>query len=214
MSVVLRIDSDGDLTLQYGVAFRDKFVFRDFTTNFANHVLIETNGANATDTHVTAILSGNSIQYISGLGHGLYDRFTGHQGRVIWSQSTMDKLNGTVVHLLSCQTGGLLGRAMVNNGVAAFWGYTSNFSFPISNPTPTPLDSDPLPEMFLKMDAIIDRGILSCKDSDAIYNSVTKYVVTLLEQKSLTTSHRAMLIDNYVHLVCPSTRWGNSDVTI
>jgi len=97
---------------------------------------------------------------------------------------------------------------MVESGAVAFWGYTTNFVFFHRNPEPADLATDDLAEIFFRMDAIIDRGVLSGASSDEIHESITDYVAAVLPQ--LTDSmHRAQLLDNYVHLVCPSTTWGD-----
>jgi hypothetical protein len=214
MPDVLAIDPAWDLVTQYGDAFRKKFVFSNFKKTWANHNLFVLSGRSAAQPAVDNLLAANNVAYISAMGHGLYDSFTGHNNLPIWSaaQPLHPKLAGTIVHLLSCQTGGVLGRAMVQHGARAFWGYTVNFTFFHSNPPPAQLDQDTTPEPFLKMDCIIDRGILGSITADKIYNSVTQYWAQVYSQ--LPSYQRAVFLDNYVHLVCPATTWGSVGAVI
>jgi hypothetical protein len=103
---------------------------------------------------------------------------------------------------------------MVRQGVRAFWGYTVNFSFYRQSTPPQDLTTDSIAELFLRMDSIIDRGILSQKNAQEIYDSVTTYVATVYPQLKSKPLHQAVLLDNYVHLVCPVTVWGDASATL
>ncbi len=212
MGCVLRIDHDIDLANRYVQSFRAKLVFRNFQQDFPKHSVLEALNANATQKNVESILRTKQIDYISGAGHGRYEMFTGHDGNPIWdvSQNLAD-LKQKVVHLLSCETGAVLGRAIVFHGATAFWGYTVNFAFSHKSNPPS-LEDDDLAEAFLKMDTIIDRGILSGKRSDDIYTSMSKYVAQVAPQ--LTALDRGLLLDNFNHLACPVVTWGNGAAVI
>jgi hypothetical protein len=97
---------------------------------------------------------------------------------------------------------------MVSAGARAFWGYTTNFVFYHRDPVPDDLVADDLAAAFLTMDVIIDRGILVGKTAPEIYQSVTNYVANVLPQLK-TTAQRAVFLDNFAHLVCPATTWGD-----
>jgi hypothetical protein len=101
---------------------------------------------------------------------------------------------------------------MVKHGVSAFWGYTVKFMFYHQNPPPAPLHQDKLAEAFLRMDIIVDLGILAGKSAGDIYDAVTAYVAQMLPKLSRTS--RALLLDNYVHLVCPATTWDSAATVI
>jgi hypothetical protein len=96
---------------------------------------------------------------------------------------------------------------MVEDGARAFWGYTVNFSFFHRNPPPSALETDKTAEIFFRMDAIVDRGILAGKTATEIYDSLTSYFATVYS-KLHDPAHKAVLLDNFVHLVCPVTVWG------
>jgi hypothetical protein len=215
---VLGIDPAWDIVTRYGHEFRSQFVFINFSTDWPQHTLQRLIGEHAAqpyvDAHLTNHHSNNRpIRYITGMGHGVYNTFAGYENRPIWSASQqLAQLRGTLVHLLSCQTGALLGRSMVQQGVEAFWGYTVNFSFYHTNPPPAHLEQDTIAERFLRMDCIIDRGILSGRTADQIYDSITRYCAEVYPQ--LPQHQRAVLLDNYLHLVCPATTWGSIGSTI
>jgi hypothetical protein len=211
MSDVLIIDADWDLATRYGRAFREKFLFNDFHTEWPSYTIHHLVGPDAVQFKVNAFIDENNVKYLSGMGHGTYDSFTGFQNESIWhSDDDLSRLAGTIVHLLSCQTGAVLGKTMIKDGALAFWGYTVNFSFYRTMPPPSDLANDSVAEIYLKMDSIIDRGILGRKDANAIYDSVTAYVATVLPQLKSKQFDQAVLLDNYVHLVCPATVWGSA----
>jgi hypothetical protein len=58
---------------------------------------------------------------------------------------------------------------MVVAGARAFWGYTTNFTFYHSDPTPGHLVDDNLAAAYLTMDIIIDRGILARKTATDLH---------------------------------------------
>jgi hypothetical protein len=215
MSDVLIVDAAWDRVTHYGRAFREKFVLRDFKKEWPAYSIHELVGPDAIRSKVNAFVNQNRVRYISGMGHGLYDSFTGFHNQPIWnSNDSLSHLAGTIVHLLSCQTGAVLGRSMIKDGVVAFWGYTVNFAFYRNRTSPTDLTTDSLAEIYFKMDCIIDRGILSQKPADAIYDSVTAYVAAVLPQLKSKKLEQALLLDNYVHLVCPATIWGQVNATL
>lgn len=215
MCDVLAIDANWDVVTQYGRAFREHFVFANFAKDWPAYKIHHLVGTDAVQPGVNTFISGNDIKYLTGMGHGLYDAFTGYNNSPIWdANDDFSHLKGVIIHLLSCQTGALLGRAMVKQGVRAFWGYTVNFVFYRMTNIPSDLLTDTIAEVFLKMDCIIDRGILSNKNATEIYDSVTDYVAKVYPQLKKKPLHQAILFDNYVHLVCPATTWGDAGATL
>jgi hypothetical protein len=213
MANILGIDADWEIVTYYGRGFRDKFIFNNFATLWPKHKIDRFNGQDAVSANIDNYMSNNAVHYITGMGHGLYDSFTGYQNQSIWNANqNLGHLQGTIVHLLSCQTGALLGRSLTSQGAHAFWGYTVNFTFYHSDPPPQDLSQDKTAEPFLKMDCIIDRGILGRKAANEIYDSITQYVAQIYPQ--LPSYQRAVFLDNYLHLVCPATNWGSPNAVI
>lgn len=114
MGSVLRIDHKGDLTNHYVQVFRSKFVFNNFHANYSIHSQRDAIDADANGQYVATLLTNNHFDYISGAGHGDYELFMGGDGIPIWSAGqNLNFLRGKIIHLLSCQTGAVLGRAMI-----------------------------------------------------------------------------------------------------
>jgi len=203
----MRVDHDGDLTNQYVQAFRNKHVFDNFGSQYPQHLIEVAVNADAVSQSVNAMLQQNSIDYVSAAGHGTYDTFIGRDGSPIWDYSqNLGLFSGKIVHLLACQTGALLGREIIQQGAKAFWGYTVNFVFKHSA-QPTSLDKDNVAEVFIKMDIIIDRGVLAGKNAADIYDSIERYMAKVL--LSLPALDRGLLLSNFVHLACPAIDWGD-----
>lgn len=213
MADVLRIDaSDGSVT-PYASAFRDKFVFGSFGTEFPQHRLVALVGDNAVAAPVVAELTHTRAGYVTGIGHGVYSSFIGTDGHAIWNPgSDLSALSGGLVHLLSCQTGASLGVRMVAAGARAFWGYSVDFQFLFRVDRPADLADDSVAEVYFRMDVIIDRGVLTGKTAREIYNSVTDYVAKVLPQ--LPPTQQVLLLSNYAHLVWPGLSWGDPDATV
>lgn len=215
MPEVLAIDANWDTVTQYGRAFREHFIFNNFGTEWPAYKIHHIVGKDAIQPGVDTFIHSNEINYLTGMGHGLYDIFTGYQNSPIWdADQDLTHLKGLIIHLLSCQTGALLGRSMVKQGILAFWGYTVNFGFYRKSTPPPKLTDDGSAEIFLKMDCIIDRGILSNKNANEIYDSITDYVAQVYPKLKNKPLYQALLLDNYVHLVCPATTWGDANATL
>jgi hypothetical protein len=218
MSDILFIDADWDLVTQYGRAFRERFVFGNFDSewpDYNNHTSLR--GLRATQPDVDDFIKSNDVKYISGMGHGSHDTFTGYENKPIWSTNQdLTFLQGALVHLLSCQTGALLGTTMVMQGATVFWGYTVNFVFFHQTSGQANLTDDKLAEAYLKMDCIIDRGILSKKSASEIHESITTYVAQIYPQlrDPRNPLKQAAFLDNYLHLACPVIDWGDTSATL
>ncbi|MDQ3696041.1 MAG: hypothetical protein M3464_20850 [Chloroflexota bacterium] len=184
-------------------------------------MLISCFNANASRSVIHAAIQGDDVQFITGSGHGEYDRFTGQGGATVWNTSAHPPrhVNGKFVHLLSCQTGGLLGLLFVANGALAFWGYSVDFTFYCQRAPPADLSTDTFAKPFFLLDAIIDVGILNGYDANAIQRQLDKefwkaYARLLSSSSSQSQLSAIALLDNFVHLVCPARSWGNAAATL
>jgi hypothetical protein len=213
MASMLRVDHDGDLINQYAQAFRVKHLFRAFPTQYGQHSLYEAIDGNVTQQNVDSLLQNNTIDYVSGSGHGKYNMFIGGDGNAIWETGAqnVDLLKGKIVHLLACDAGASLGKEAIQRGAITFWGYTASFLF-AHQASPPSLEDDSVAEIFLKMDIIIDRGVLAGANGNEIYESITRYVVQLIP--SLTAFDRSLLLSNYYNLASPAVTWGDPTATI
>ncbi len=211
MAIVVAIEQDYDPPTGYAQAFRVKHVYSHDTLTgpTARHLLVRCFNAAAVAERVHRVVKRPAVRFITGVGHGSYSRFIGQDGQAIWDAATIPVVHvrGRIIHLLSCQTGGMLGLAAVQKGAAAFWGYTADFAFPI--PSDTTL-TDPVGDAFLGLDATIDRGILAGRGADEIYGAVKAYFWTVYAQLLAEGSPwAAIFLDDFVHLVCPAVTWGD-----
>ena len=69
--------------------------------------------------------------YVGGIGHGNYNRYTGHWGNRILEVGQYDpaEVKNKAFHFLSCRTGAQLGPDTVAQGANHYGGYTENFHF-------------------------------------------------------------------------------------
>jgi hypothetical protein len=67
--------------------------------------------------------------YLSGIGHGNYNLYTGHDGNYILVACQYDpaEVKGKAIHFLSCRTAAQLGPDTVKKGAKCYAGYTENF---------------------------------------------------------------------------------------
>ena len=116
----------------------------DGVTNFASpwfdRVIERANELrfNTTDLHGdddTKVNFDSAIQYddptfVTGMGHGLIDRFAGQYNELLLvSGENDDLMKDRVVYLLSCLTGAKLGVTIIKKGGIAFLGYKNDYVF-------------------------------------------------------------------------------------
>ena len=201
MPQILLIDAQWDQVTEYFHAFREHLLRRDLQ----NHTVQRFQAQNAVQPSVDWYIQSKRIHYISASGNGEYDTFKGFRDRLLWQTGmSFRHFNGAIVHLLSCRTGARLGREMVATGVRAFWGYSANFRFLRSNKVhPGSLHKDSEAELAIRMDCLIDHGILNGWRADDVYRHVSAYVDNESALLGPYSVQRAVLRHNYNHLVCP-----------
>lgn len=223
MATVVAIEQDYDLTLRYCQAFRTVYVYSHGALSGADppHMLVTCFNENATQAAILAAVQGDDVRFITGSGHGTYDRFTGQGGVTIWDTSISPPrhVQGMLVHLLSCQAGGLLGLLFVASGAHAFWGYSADFTFYCHRVIPANLSEDAYAKPFFLLDAIIDLGILNGYDAARIYGQLDKEFWKAYRQLLASSNPRSQLsaislLDNFVHLVSPARSWGQARATL
>lgn len=218
MAEVVAIEQSTDAVTRYIQTYRNQFVYshQTFVGTSPQHTLIKCFDTKATPTNIHQAVQGANVRFITGTGHGRYDLFTGQDGIIVWDALTVSghHVRGKIMHLLSCQTGAILGLNCVQKGALAFWGYSVNFSVPLS-PRSSVQNPNDVTNLFLRMDAIIDRGILDGRNAQDIYESVLRYFSTIYPQLLARRSPwAALFLDNFVHLVCPALTWGDPKATL
>lgn len=110
---------------------------------FANrgfHVVAHT-GTSDTRTNFAITAKKGLTTYISGIGHGGYDVYTGHAGNHILKVGNYDanEVKNKAIHFLSCKTAATLGPDTVAKGAHCYVGYDENFTFVWDDPN-TPVN--------------------------------------------------------------------------
>ena len=224
MAHVLGIDANWDLFTRYITAFREKLIFANFPSwlpsflqhsKWPQHSFHHLKGKTAVQPNVDNYLAAHKVDYITGGGHGLDDVFTGFDRSLIWkSEQDFTYLQRPIVHLLSCQTGAVLGQQMVRNGVRAFWGYSRKFRFYYDDPPPRNLSDDSLAHFFIQMDCLIDAEILNGSTADQVYAALTAYFTQTFNSLKNDPHSQSILLQNYRHLVGPMINYGDSAQTV
>jgi hypothetical protein len=212
MSQVLRIEQNHDWVTKYCQAFRNEVVFIDFDHGL--HTLSNLLNDDAVSSEVASVIATSSIDFVTAVGHGKPSSILGQDQMPLWDAGDdLSPLRGLVVHLLSCQSGAILGRKMIESGVVAFWGYATEFIFPSPEDDDLSLSIDNSAALFLYMDALVDRGILQGLTGDQIFKEVGKYATSAVAE--ITDSVvRGLFIDNCRTLVCPSMSWGDPSIRL
>lgn len=117
-------------------------------------------------------ISAPSSDIIIGMGHGEEDTFTGQNEIILLKvgQYNPKEVEGKVIKLLSCQTGVDLGPDLVENGCAAYLGYTDDYLWICDADKARTPWSDPMAASCLMpvMDSI--NALLSGKTVEEAYN--------------------------------------------
>ena len=172
-------------------------------------VLIRCQGGLARRIYVALEAVKDNVRYITGVGHGSPDTFTGNYGEVIFScgKYSDKEANGKIVHLISCETAQLLGPEFVANGCRAYFGYDENFAFQMDTI-----------DVFMECDSEIDRGFANGLNAGEVYTSAinlfNKYISQL---RASGEDYKAATLEfDRDHLKCPSSdsRWGDPSVSL
>jgi hypothetical protein len=107
--------------------------------------------------------------YVSGIGHGNYDVYTGHAGEYLLRKGTYDAsvVKDKAFHFLSCKTAAQLGPDTITKGANCYMGYNENFTFVWDSPT-TPINEV---ELFQKCDSTFDLYMANGFTAQQAYNA-------------------------------------------
>ncbi|MGH2614308.1 MAG: hypothetical protein ACRDJC_03635 [Thermomicrobiales bacterium] len=215
MATVVAIEQDYDIVMQYCQEFRLAYVYTHWTLsgNPPWHTLVQCFNANAVPAVISGAIGPRKVRFITGSGHGSYDRFTGQHGVTIWDVYSNQPrgMDHKLIHLLSCKAGRDLGLFFVQHAADAFWGYTVDFKFFREANPPTPLSSDRYAKWFLGLDSVIDVGILNGYSASKFLKHMQAEfwrVYGLLIARPDGAAMASTLLDNFVHLVSPGRIWG------
>ena len=145
------------------------------------------------------------VEYITGVGHGSYNVYTGDHSDIIFQVGSYhpDEANGKIVHLLSCQTARNLGPDFVANGAKAYFGYDENFTFTMAEK-----------DVFFECDSEIDKAFAEGLTAAQVYDRVKQLFDQHIAdfRAAGKVNEAATLQFDLNHLRCPSSggaRWGD-----
>lgn len=119
---------------------------------FVNVVFTGTNDVRA---NFAPAAKNGLVVYLSGIGHGAYDRFTGHMNSALLKVGDYDpaEVKDKSMHFLSCQTAKTLGPDTIAKGARSYGGYVENFILQWDDPS-TPAKNEF--ELFARSDSTWD----------------------------------------------------------
>jgi hypothetical protein len=144
------------------------------------------------------------VAYVTGVGHGSADTYTGDQYSVIFrvGDYSPEECARKIVHLLSCQTARALGRDLVAHGCRAFFGYDVDFTFAAAQRA-----------VFFECDSEIDHAFADGLTAAQVYNRVVRlYSRRIAELRAAGHLYVAAILEmDRDHLRAPSSgpQWGD-----
>ena len=163
---VLGIDSNFEPATLAAYNYREKYVYPHLASK--GYSIDKCQGPMAKRIYVAPKAQQPGVVYITGVGHGSYNTYTGHYYDPIFQVGNYSaaEAKGKIVHFLSCETGRDLGPDFVKNGCLAYFGYDEDFVF-------TKADQD----VFFECDSEIDRAFADGLTAAQVYDRVKSLFV-------------------------------------
>jgi hypothetical protein len=200
---VLGIDSNYEPVTLAAFQYREKSVYPYLQSK--GFVVKKFQGPLARRHYVAPEATKPGVEYLTGVGHGSYNIYTGDHGDIIFQVGNYhpDEVKGKIVHFLSCQTARNLGPDFVRNGCRAYFGYDENFTFQMD-------DSD----TFFECDSEIDKAFADGLSALQVYDRVRRlYDQRIADLRAAGKLYVAATLEfDRDHLRCPSSggaNWGD-----
>ena len=199
---ILCIDSNYESVTQTAFTYRDRHVYPYLIRKGCSLILIRNSRLRRNDVLTEARKP--SVVYLTGVGHGTPDTYTGNFRQPIFRIGNYSQVEsrGKIVHFLSCQTAEKLGPDFVAKGCRAYFGYDADFTW------------DPkVADTFLECDSAIDRafaaGLTAGQVHDRTKALFDKHIARF--RANGNDYNAAMLEFNRDHLRCPASgsQWGD-----
>lgn len=204
----LGIDSNYEPVTRAAFQYREEHVYpylqaKGFTVK-------KLQGPLARRHYVAAEAKKAEVEYLTGVGHGSYNLYTGDHGNVLYRSGDYhpDEVRGKIVHFLSCQTARDLGPDFVRNGCRAYFGYDENFTFQMAEK-----------DTFFECDSEIDRafaeGLSAAQVDERVRGLYDRRIADLRAAGKLYVA--ATLEFDRDHLRCPSSGgadWGDPEAKL
>jgi hypothetical protein len=200
--VVVGIDSNYEPVTKAGWEYRKKHVYPYLQKNGFKVTRFE--GKLARRYLVAPEVAKPNVDYVTGVGHGLEDLYTGDYGDQIFKvgQYSPEESRGKIAHFLSCQTARRLGPDFVVHGCRAYFGYDVNFTFTWDSSA-----------VFFECDSEIDRAFGDGLAAGQVYRRVYNHYTKRIDQLRAAGKDyvAATLETDRDHLCAPSVanHWGD-----
>ena len=205
---VLAIDSNHEPITKSVFDYREAVIYPYMTSQ--GLVITKLQGPLARRHYVVEEATKPAVQYLTGVGHGLFDTYTGDYGEILFQVGhyASAEVNHKIIHLISCQAGRELGPDFVKQGCLAFFGYDEDFAF-----------TKDQQELFFECDSEIDKGFADGLTAEAVYVRAKQLFDDKIDELEVNGSlYTASLLEtNRDHLRCPSSggkKWGDTSARL
>ena len=204
---ILVIDSNHDEVTKLSYIYRDKHVYPYLESK--GFELVRCQGQSARRIYVEQEACRDDVVYITGVGHGTYEEYTGENSDSIFAIGNYqrEEPSNKIVHFFACQTAAKLGPDFVSHGCLAYFGYDEDFVF-----------NKNVSDAFFECDSEIDRAFAEGLTAEAVYERVIeRFNKKICELESGKHYNAAMaLAYNRDHLCAPSVdlKWGDKNAKL
>jgi hypothetical protein len=205
--IVLAVDANFEFVTKMGFDYRQANTYPLLEKK--GFKLQRCQGALARRTYIAPEARKPGVVYITGVGHGSFDSYTGDFFDPIFTVGnySQEESQGKIAHFISCETGRDLGPDFVLHGCRAYFGYDENFSF-------QPDDAD----IFFRCDTEIDRGLAEGLTAGQVYDRAQAiFDQQIAEFRAAGKDFKAATLEfDRDHLRGPSSgaQWGDVDARL
>jgi hypothetical protein len=146
------------------------------------------------------------VVYISGIGHGGYNSYTGHNFDPLLQIGvyTNDEVKKKSMHFLSCETARDLGPDTVGKGASSYAGYTENFVFDWDNAN-----------LYWQCDSQYDISMANGKTAEqAVADTIAKYNAAIASVPGTSTAATLLSDRNLLRSPVSGAEWGSKTARI
>ena len=206
MAEIVAIDADHDTVTSAGSQHRRQHVYP-----YLRGKRLQVQVVRAVQAVVEAAVVRQEVVYLTGEGHGLTNVFYGDNRQAVFVVGSYPPkaVENKIVHFLSCQTADRLGPDFVQNKCSAYFGYDTDFVFPLDEPYLT---------TFLECDSEIDRGFADGLTANEVDRRARAAFTAQAEKLRAANQHyQAEIMEfNRDHLCSPATgsQWGDPEARL
>jgi hypothetical protein len=206
--IFLAVDSQYEELTQAAALYREARVYPYLQNKgWQLHPLYQ---RDAVEQTVLAALGLPGVNYLTGVGHGDSNIFTGYCNQEVLQVGDYDPalVAGKIVHLLSCSTGAGLGPDLVANGCLAFFGYSAPFTYDPS-----------ISDVFFECDAQVDLALADGLTAAAAgQQAITLFTQRISELQTAGNYQAAAYLQTNLQCFCSpqssTPRWGDPNAKL